>query len=147
MLNWFLLSLVAFGAFTNVKVDMRSDLNTNNVRQSIDITASADKSMDHYEIVLPSSAAFIQVKLDSSQGKQILPLIKEGLNYRVDLGRTVGKGESIDLNIKLVWTKASAPFPKEITQTDSEQMYEFLGNMHFYSPYLTKKESHTVKYS
>ncbi len=65
--------------------------------------------------------------------------------YKVQLGRKYEKGDGIDLEIKMVWTKVTSPFPKEIGQLESSQMYELLGNVLFYSPYPTVEQKHIVK--
>lgn len=53
-------------------------------------------------------------------------------------------GDSIELEIKLVWTKVTKAYPKEVSQTDTAQMYEMNGNILFYSPYSTQSQKQII---
>ncbi|KAJ3306725.1 proteasome regulatory particle base subunit [Kappamyces sp. JEL0829] len=135
-------------------LSLLSSLGGLNVNQDIRVEATALLATDTYYVALPSVEAFdhlayIQVKAGNQKGKQVVALEKgsDGRNpyYKASLGKTLKKGEKLDLDIKLIWTQVASPFPKEISQLETQQMYEFLGNAYFYSPYASTEVSHVVK--
>ena len=52
----------------------------------------------------------------------------------------------MELEVKLIWSGINQPYPKEISQRDMEQKFEYFGNAHFYSPYPTTTQKLIVKY-
>jgi Ribophorin I len=57
----------------------------------------------------------------------------------------VSKGSVVELSVKQVFTHLAKPFPKEVDQA-GELAYEYRGNVHFLTPYITKEEVTIVKY-
>ncbi|CAB3374974.1 Hypothetical predicted protein [Cloeon dipterum] len=68
---------------------------------------------------------------------------QDGGFWKVDLRSDLAAGRTLQLNIDLVLSRALVPHPGQITQKE-KQLVLFEGNVYFYSPYLTEKQSLTV---
>ncbi|KAH6821349.1 Ribophorin I [Perilla frutescens var. hirtella] len=64
--------------------------------------------------------------------------------YAVSLPKELGKGQSLTLEVKAVFTNLLRPFPEKITQADV-QLFAFQDSAHYLSPYAVKIQSLTVK--
>lgn len=115
------------------------------------------------KILLPFSEnqaknlAFLSVTISQGKGKtksssDSLPVEvthPEGMPqaltwYAVSLPKELGKGGSLTLEVKAVFTHLLSPFPEKITQADS-QLVAFQDSAHYISPYAVKIQSLTVK--
>lgn len=101
--------------------------------------------------------AFLSVTITEGKGKtktssERLPVDvthPEGMSpswtcYAVSLPKELGKGGSLTLEVKAVFTHLLTPFPEKITQADA-QLVAFQDSAHYLSPYAVKIQSLTVK--
>jgi oligosaccharyltransferase complex subunit alpha (ribophorin I) len=75
-----------------------------------------------------------------------IPGKTEALGYKIELAKELGKGQTVDLEVELVFTQHLIPFPSEITQKE-KQFIKFIGNHYIYSPYNVKKQTTKVTLS
>ncbi|KAI8929936.1 Ribophorin I-domain-containing protein [Entophlyctis helioformis] len=92
--------------------------------------------------------ALFEVRLGDQNGK-LLGLAKDVAYdnvqyYTVRLASPLAEGAKVTLFIKSVYVHHVRPYPHEITQM-SPQLYEFLGNIYYMSPYPSEKQRTTVK--
>lgn len=64
--------------------------------------------------------------------------------YSVSLPNELGKGGSLNLDVKAVFTHILRPFPEKITQADA-QLVAFQDSAHYLSPYVVRAQSLTIK--
>ncbi|KAI8898051.1 Ribophorin I-domain-containing protein [Globomyces pollinis-pini] len=134
----------------NDNVKVTTTLATSITRQVIDVSASATSPTSDYFVVIPSKLAtklsFIGVKQDSASLTPSQPVTKGFLTtFKVPLSDRVPKGGKVELAITLVWADLVSPYPKVISQTDSNQKYLYTGNLYFFSPYSTTSQATVVK--
>lgn len=107
--------------------------------------------------VVAKNLAFLRVTTSEGKGKSKtsssnLPLkavnpdgFPPGLTwYAVSLPSKLGKGESLTLEVKAVFTHSLQPFPEKITQAEL-QLLVFQDSAHYLSPYSVEAQSLTVK--
>lgn len=86
---------------------------------------------------------------DSSDSLPIEAAKPEGMPpaltwYSVSLPKELGKGGSLSLEVKAVFTHILNPFPEKITQADV-QLVALQDGAHYLSPYAVKVQSLTIK--
>ncbi|CAA0807036.1 Dolichyl-diphosphooligosaccharide--protein glycosyltransferase subunit 1A [Striga hermonthica] len=139
------------------------DLSSHVVRSetSLKVQNNGDDAVS--EILLPfpelqaKSLAFLSAVIDEGKGKAkaysdrvpINVANPEGMPpaltwYSLTLPKALGKGESVTLEVKAVFTHLLRPFPEKITQADF-QLIAFQDGAYFLSPYPVKVQSLTVK--
>ncbi|KAL8523790.1 hypothetical protein ACS0TY_013674 [Phlomoides rotata] len=145
------------------KLDRQIDLSSQIVRTSISLKVENSGVDAVSQILLPfpenqaKNLAFLSVKTSEGKGKtksssDNLPIDvtnSEGLPpaltwYAVSLPTELGKGGSLTLEIKAVFTNLLKPFPEKITQADV-QLIALQDSAHYLSPYEVKVQSLTVK--
>lgn len=145
------------------KLDRQIDLSSQIVRITTSLKVENNGAEAVSKILLPFSEnqaknlAFLSVTISQGKGKtksssDSLPVEvthPEGMPqaltwYAVSLPKELGKGGSLTLEVKAVFTHLLSPFPEKITQADS-QLVAFQDSAHYISPYAVKIQSLTVK--
>lgn len=145
------------------KLDRQIDLSSQIVRTTTSLKVENNGAQAVSKILLPFSEnqaknlAFLSVTISQGKGKtksssDRLPVEvthPEGMPqaltwYAVSLPKELGKGGSLTLEVKAVFTHLLSPFPEKITQADS-QLVAFQDSAHYISPYAVKIQSLTVK--
>jgi hypothetical protein len=141
----------AKGSFENIQVKIQTTLDTHDARQEIVILAKALEGSNKYRLAIPTDSSeflsLLQVYQETNELEvQRAETVKDSIFYDVKLPQTVKAGDEVKLTAKYVWIKVASPFPKVLHQLDPNQMYDYYGNVHFYSPYPTAEQAHIVKY-
>ncbi|KAG8377235.1 hypothetical protein BUALT_Bualt08G0007200 [Buddleja alternifolia] len=145
------------------KLDRRIDLSSQIVRTTMSLKVENNGVDAVSEILLPfpeqqaknlaSLTAVISEgkgKTKSYSGSLSIEVAKpEGMPsdvifYSVSLPNELGKGGSLNLEVKAVFTHILRPFPEKITQADV-QLVAFQDSAHYLSPYVVKAQSLTIK--
>ncbi|KAL2522072.1 Dolichyl-diphosphooligosaccharide--protein glycosyltransferase subunit 1A [Forsythia ovata] len=145
------------------KLDRRVDLSSQMVRTTTSLKVENNGVGTVSEILLPfpdhqaKDLAFLMVTISEGKGKikgvsGSLPIrvvkpeeTPPALSwYLVSLPKELGKGESISLDVKAVFTHILRPFPEKITQADI-QLLAFQDSAYYLSPYAVKVQTLTVK--
>jgi hypothetical protein len=149
---WTLISIYAAKtvAFRNEFVKIQSVLDTHDVRQDIAVQATALEGTKTYRLAIATEGTGSLSLLRVFQKSQELSVRKqesvgETTYFDVTLPEKAEKGTEIAFKAHLVWIKSCKPFPKVLNQLDAAQMYEYYGNVFFYSPYNTVEQTHIVK--
>lgn len=145
------------------KADRKIDLTSQVVRSTTTLKVENSGNDPASEVLLPfpdvvaKNLAFLRVTTSEGKGKSKtsssnLPLkavnpdgFPPGLTwYAVSLPSKLGKGESLTLEVKAVFTHSLQPFPEKITQAEL-QLLVFQDSAHYLSPYSVEAQSLTVK--
>ncbi|KAL3639832.1 Dolichyl-diphosphooligosaccharide--protein glycosyltransferase subunit 1A [Castilleja foliolosa] len=145
------------------KLDRQIDLSSQIVRTTVSVKVENNGDDAVSEILLPfpehqaKNVAFLSAVINESKGKtkshsDNLPIkvaSPESLPpsftwYSITLPKALGKGSSLTLDVKAVFTQILKPFPEKITQADV-QLIAFQDSAHFLSPYAVKVQSLTIK--
>ncbi|PIN14674.1 Oligosaccharyltransferase, alpha subunit (ribophorin I) [Handroanthus impetiginosus] len=145
------------------KLDRRIDLSSHIVRTTTSLKIENNGVDGVSEILLPfpehqaKNLAFLSVMISEGKGKtkefsDSLPVdvanpvgMPPALTwYSVTLPKELGKGRSLTLEVKAVFTHILRPFPEKITQADV-QLVAFQDSAYYLSPYAVKVQSLTVK--
>ncbi|KAL6493304.1 Dolichyl-diphosphooligosaccharide--protein glycosyltransferase subunit 1A [Orobanche gracilis] len=145
------------------KLDRQIDLSSQIVRTTISLKVENNGNDAVSEVLLPfpehgvKNLAFLLAVINERRGKtkgysDNLPINvvnPEGMPpsltwYSITLPKTLGKGASVTLEVKAVFTHMLRPFPEKITQA-GVQLVAFQDSAHLLSPYAVKVQSLTVK--
>ncbi|XP_071784310.1 dolichyl-diphosphooligosaccharide--protein glycosyltransferase subunit 1-like [Asterias amurensis] len=141
----------------NVNVERTVDLVSQLVKVNSAITLRNDGSSavkSFLVAVEPKKAAFLSfiggVKPDGDE-KKVLKVAKadvagysDGTFFRVSLDKSLAAGDSVEVVVDTVFTKALRPYPAQIQQSE-KQFMEYTGSAYFYTPYLTESQTTEVK--
>ncbi|XP_022099893.1 dolichyl-diphosphooligosaccharide--protein glycosyltransferase subunit 1-like [Acanthaster planci] len=83
-------------------------------------------------------------KKDLKVTRTEVPGNSDGTFYKVELSKSLGAGDTVDVTVDTIFTKDLRPYPAEIPQSEKQYM-EFKGNVYFYSPYKTESQTTEVK--
>ncbi|KAL6572118.1 Dolichyl-diphosphooligosaccharide--protein glycosyltransferase subunit 1A [Orobanche minor] len=163
LLGIFMLCSIVRSDLVISKLDRQIDLSSQIVRTTISLKVENNGNDAVSEILLPfpehgaKNLAFLLAMINEGKGKtkgysDSLPinvLNPEGMPpsliwYSITLPKTLGKGASLTLEVKAVFTHMLRPFPEKITQA-GVQLVAFQDSAHFLSPYAVKVQSLTVK--
>ncbi|KAL2499207.1 Dolichyl-diphosphooligosaccharide--protein glycosyltransferase subunit 1A [Abeliophyllum distichum] len=157
--TWFIVVWLLTYTYHLVQVDLSSQM----VRTTTSLKVENNGVGTVSEILLPfpdhqaKDLAFLMATISEGKGK-----IKGGSGslpirvvnpeetppalswYLVSLPKELGKGESISLDVKAVFTHILRPFPEKITQADI-QLLAFQDSAYYLSPYAVKVQTLTVK--
>ncbi|KAK6160854.1 hypothetical protein DH2020_004235 [Rehmannia glutinosa] len=142
-----------------VQIDLSSQI----VRTTVSLKVENNGIDPASEILLPfpehhaKNLAFLSAVINEGKGKtksssDSLPVNvanPEGMPpqltwYSITLPKALGKGGSLTLEVKAVFTHILRPFPEKITQADV-QLVAFQDSAHYFSPYAIKVQSLTFK--
>ncbi|KAI3465473.1 hypothetical protein Pfo_022136 [Paulownia fortunei] len=127
------------------KLDRQIDLSSQIVWTTVSLKVENNGVDAVSEILLPfpehqvKNLAFLSVMISEGKGKT-----KALTWYSVSLPKELGKGGSLTLEVRAVFTHILRPFPEKITQADV-QLVAFQDSAHYLSPYAVKVQSLTVK--
>eukprot|EP00052_Salpingoeca_macrocollata_P000956 m.23142 g.23142 ORF g.23142 m.23142 type:complete len:550 (+) comp10997_c0_seq1:72-1721(+) len=136
------LAALAAGQLTNKEVertiDMKNHLVTMTVKQTV--VNNGKSSVTSVQLAhdegLKDKLAFISATNVDTKDK--LTVDADHVQVTIDAGKTV------QLSLVMIYTHAQLPFPKAITQEET-QLVQFHGNAYYSSPYPTTKQSTEVK--
>ncbi|CAI9758045.1 unnamed protein product [Fraxinus pennsylvanica] len=153
----------AFSDLVISKLDRRIDLSSQIVRTTTSLKVENNGIDTVSDILLPfpdhqaKNLAHLRAIISEGKGKTkgssgSLPIRlvnPEGMPpalswYAISLPKELGKGESISLDVKAVFTHILRPFPEKITQADI-QLLAFQDGAYYLSPYIVKVQTLTVK--
>jgi len=89
--------------------------------------------------------AFLEIS-DKTDDEVKLAHKADGSGYKVSLPSPLGKDESATYVVDAVFSHMLKPYPTKIGQSEKQQIL-FIGNIYFYTPYVVKSQSTTVKLS
>ncbi|KAK6160856.1 hypothetical protein DH2020_004237 [Rehmannia glutinosa] len=151
LLGFFTLFSTVFSDLVISKLDRQIDLSSQIVRTTVSLKVVYDPMLlievenngidPASEILLPfpehhaKNLAFLSAVINEGKGKT---------KSSSDSLPALGKGGSLTLEVKAVFTHILRPFPEKITQADV-QLVAFQDSAHYFSPYAIKVQSLTFK--
>jgi len=141
-----LLLALADASLVNEEVSREIDLKSHLVKIATTITLKndGDSAVISFDFAVDPTHASELAHISASQDDDSLSILDGGDGIKVvALANSLGAGEQTEVVVNEVYYKAVTPFPKEITQSQS-QLVVYKGNHFFYSPYETVTQSTTV---
>jgi oligosaccharyltransferase complex subunit alpha (ribophorin I) len=134
----------------NKNVERKIDISTHLVKVTTSITVEGSET-DYVVNIDPEFVkhlAYIGATIKSGEEEKELTLetknsnAAQGPHYIVKLKSAIGK-KPLTFILSTVFSHKLRPFPSEITQAE-RQFISFVGNVYFYSPYLTESQETRV---
>jgi oligosaccharyltransferase complex subunit alpha (ribophorin I) len=152
-MSWVRVCLVALlvaistdASLVNEEVSREIDLKSHLVKIATTITLknTGDDAVTSFNFAIDPSHASDLAHISASSDEDSLSMAAgdDGVMV-VTLAASLGSQEQAEVVVNEVYYKAVSPFPKEITQSQS-QLVVYRGNHLFYSPYETVTQSTTV---
>ncbi|KAJ3271344.1 proteasome regulatory particle base subunit [Terramyces sp. JEL0728] len=121
--------------FVNDKVKITTNLGTTAARQTIEIKAKATADEPYHLQFKTKPSAVLVNNVPVNQSKEVFDYV---------LGEAK-KDKEVEYKVQVAWDHVAKPYPKEVDQLNTDQMYYYSGDLSFYSPYTSSSVEHLVR--